>query len=40
MKCFNISRCDNSKLIKVDNNFFCLTCYSVFKRDKNFNQML
>ena len=34
MKCSNISRCDNFKLIKVDNNYFRLTCYSIFKKTK------
>ena len=34
MSCSNISRCDNFDLIKVDNNFFCLKCYSIFKKTK------
>ena len=40
MRCSNISRCDNFNLIKVDNNFLCLTCYSIKKKQKNSNQML
>ena len=36
MKCSNISRCDNFKLINIDNNFLCLTCYSIFKKNKKF----
>ena len=36
MKCSNILRCDNFKLVNVDNNFLCLTCYSILKRTINF----
>ena len=34
MKCSNISRCNNFKLINIDNNFLCLTCYSTFEKNK------
>ena len=34
MKCSNILRCNNFKLISIDNNFLCLTCYSIFKKNK------
>ena len=46
MRCSNISRCDNFKLIKADNDFLCLTCYSIFKKNEKFlikcckNQMI
>ena len=28
------SRCQNFNLIKIDNNFLCLKCNSIFKKDK------
>ena len=34
MHCSNISRCDNFDLIKVDNYHICLSCYSIFKKNK------
>ena len=40
MRCSNISRCNNFNLIKVDNYHICLSCNTIFKKIKNFNQML
>ena len=34
MCCSNISRCDNFDLIKVDNYHICLSCNTIFKKDK------
>ena len=34
MCCANISRCDNFDLIKIDNYHLCLSCNSIFKKDK------
>ena len=34
MCCSNISRCDNFDLIKIDNYNLCLSCNSIFKKDK------
>ena len=36
MCCSNISRCENYNLIKVDNYHLCLSCNSIFKKDKKF----
>ena len=46
MKYSNILRRDNFKLINIDINFLCLTCYSISKKNKKFlikcckNQMI
>ena len=41
MRCSNNSRCDNFYLIKVNKHHFCLSCNSIFKKNKkSFNQML
>ena len=34
MCCSIISRCDNFDLIKVDNYNLCLSCNTIFKKDK------
>ena len=34
MYCSNISRCDNFHLIKVDNYHICLSCNTIFKKNK------
>ena len=34
MCCSNSSRCDNFNLIKVDNYHICLSCNSIFKKNK------
>ena len=34
MFCSNNSRCENFYLIKVDNYHICLSCNSIFKKDK------
>ena len=34
MKFSNISRCQNFKFINIDNNFLCISCNSVFKKNK------
>ena len=34
MKCSNISRCQNFKLINIDNNFLCISCNAIFKKNK------
>ena len=34
MKCANISRCKNFNIINIDNNYLCLTCSSIFKKNK------
>ena len=34
MSCSKISRCDNFDLIKVDNYHLCLSCNSIFKKNK------
>ena len=36
MCCSNISRCDNFDLIKVDNYHICLSCNTIFKKNKKF----
>ena len=35
MYCSNIYRCDNFNLIKIDNYHICLSCNTIFKKDKN-----
>ena len=34
MLCSNNSRCDNFYLIKVNKHHFCLSCNSIFKKNK------
>ena len=34
MCCSNNSRCDNFNLIKVDNYHICLSCNTIFKKNK------
>ena len=34
MCCSNNSRCDNFNLIKIDNYHICLSCNTIFKKDK------
>ena len=34
MCCTNISRCNNYNLIQVDNYFLCLSCNSIFEKNK------
>ena len=34
MCCSNNSRCDNFYLIKVNKHHFCLSCNSIFKKNK------
>ena len=34
MCCSNISRCSNFNLIKIDNYHICLSCNTIFKKDK------
>ena len=34
MCCSNISPCENYNLIKVDNFHICLSCNSIFKKNK------
>ena len=34
MRCSNNSRCDNFFLIKVNKHHFCLSCNSIFKKNK------
>ena len=36
MCCSNISRCDNFNLIEINNYHLCLSCNSIFKKDKEF----
>ena len=34
MCCTNISRCNNYNLIKIHNHHLCLSCNSIFRKDK------
>ena len=34
MSCSNIFRCGNFNLIKIDNYHICLSCNTIFKKDK------
>ena len=34
MCCTNISRCNNYNLIKINNHHLCLSCNSIFKKNK------
>ena len=36
MYCSNISRCDNFDLILINNHHICLSCNTIFKKDKKF----
>ena len=40
MKCSHISRCDDFKLIHIDNIILCQSCNSIFKQGKKFYQKI